>query len=80
MRRGQRLQVPFETAVKAENGGFLKPSIDKLKEYITNKEQEAGSLFGKVAEFDFGEDRKPSDKKFSVDDLITGIQKAARGK
>ncbi|MDR2021049.1 MAG: type I-E CRISPR-associated protein Cas7/Cse4/CasC, partial [Treponema sp.] len=37
VRRGQRLQVPFETAVKAENGGFLKPSIDKLKDYIEKK-------------------------------------------
>jgi CRISPR system Cascade subunit CasC len=80
VRRGQRLQVPFETAVKAENGGFLKPSIVELKTYIEKKEQDAGSLFGKVAEFDFGEDRKPSDKKFSIDDLIAGIQKAARVK
>jgi CRISPR system Cascade subunit CasC len=75
VRRGQRLQVPFETAVKAESGGFLKPSIDKLKEYVEKKEQDAGSLFGKVAEFDFGDGAK-----LSVDDLIAGIQKTVQVK
>jgi CRISPR system Cascade subunit CasC len=75
VRKGQRLQVPFETAVRAENGGFLKPSIDKLKEYVGKKEKLSGSLFGKIKEFDFGED-----ENFSVDHLIAGIQKAVQVK
>ncbi|MDR2178065.1 MAG: type I-E CRISPR-associated protein Cas7/Cse4/CasC [Treponema sp.] len=73
VRKGQRLQVPFETPVKAENGGFLKPSIAELKAYIAKKETDAGSLFCKIAEFNFGED-----ENLSVDKLIAGIQKAAR--
>jgi CRISPR system Cascade subunit CasC len=75
VRRGQRLQIPFETAVKAKDGGFLKPSIEELKNSISKKEANAGSLFGKIAEFDFGED-----KGFSIDELIAGIQKAAQVK
>ena len=68
VRRGQALQVPFETAVKAENGGFLQPSIVFLKEYLVKKEKLAGSLFGKVADFTHGED-----ESFSVDHLIEGL-------
>jgi CRISPR system Cascade subunit CasC len=76
VRRGQRLQVPFETAVKAKDGGFLAPSIIYLKEYIRDKEKDAGDeLFGKIAEFDFGEE-----KRISIPDLIIGIQKAVQAK
>ncbi|MDR2095923.1 MAG: type I-E CRISPR-associated protein Cas7/Cse4/CasC [Treponema sp.] len=75
VRRGQRLQVPFEKAVKPEDGGFLVPSIRDLKSYISDKEQMSGSLFKKIAEFDFGED-----VNFPIDDLIAGIQKAIQVK
>ncbi|MDR3139118.1 MAG: type I-E CRISPR-associated protein Cas7/Cse4/CasC [Treponema sp.] len=75
VRRGQRLQIPFETAVRARDGGFLKPSIEELKNFISKKEANAGSLFGKIAEFDFGEDGESS-----IDDLIAGIQKAVQVK
>ncbi|MDR0926055.1 MAG: type I-E CRISPR-associated protein Cas7/Cse4/CasC [Hungatella sp.] len=73
VRRGQRLQVPFETAIKQKDGGFLNPSIEFLKEYIGKKEKLSGSLFGKINEFDFGED-----DSFSIDHLIAGIQKAVQ--
>ncbi|MBP7901024.1 MAG: type I-E CRISPR-associated protein Cas7/Cse4/CasC, partial [Gammaproteobacteria bacterium] len=56
VRRGQRLQVPFETAIKAQNGGYLQPSIAALKDYLAKKEKLSGSLFGKVADFEWGED------------------------
>jgi CRISPR system Cascade subunit CasC len=75
VRGGQRLQIPFETAIKAKDGGFLKPSIEELKNAIGKKEKQAGSLFGKIAEFDFGEN-----EDFSIDDLIAGIQKAVQVK
>jgi CRISPR system Cascade subunit CasC len=61
--------------VKAKDGGFLQPSIDELKTYVAKKEKLSGSLVGKIKEFDFGED-----EKFSIDDLIAGIQKAAQVK
>ncbi|NTU67614.1 MAG: type I-E CRISPR-associated protein Cas7/Cse4/CasC [Chlorobiaceae bacterium] len=69
IRKGQRLQVPFETAVKAENGGFLQPSIVALGEYLRKKERLAGSLFGKEREFTFGED-----EAFSIDRLVEEIR------
>ena len=71
VRKGQRLQVPFETPVKAKNGGFLEPSKEKLCSYLSKKEKLSGSLFGKVDEFTFGED-----ENFNIDRLIESIQSA----
>ncbi|WP_010255770.1 type I-E CRISPR-associated protein Cas7/Cse4/CasC [Treponema primitia] len=75
VRKGQRLQVPFEAPVKNQGGGFLEPSIEYLKNYIGKQKKLAGSLFGNIAEFDFGDD-----ENFSIDHLVAGIQKAARVK
>lgn len=71
VRRGQRLQMPFETALKPKNGGFLDSSKEALCEYITKKEKLAGSLFGKIGEFTFGED-----ENFNINNLIASIQEA----
>lgn len=69
VRKGQRLQVPFETAVKAKEGGFLKPSIEALKDYLDKKEKMAGSLFGKLGCYDWGEN-----ENYSIDQLIADLQ------
>lgn len=69
VRKGQRLQVPFETAVKAEQGGYLQPSLEALKSYLDKKEKMTGSLFGKQACYDWGED-----ENYSVDHLIADLQ------
>ncbi|WP_137938214.1 type I-E CRISPR-associated protein Cas7/Cse4/CasC [Chitinivorax sp. B] len=69
VRRGQRLQVPFETAVRAEGGGYLQPSINELKTYLGKKEKLVGSLFGKQGDYEWGENAD-----FSIDDLITRLQ------
>lgn len=71
VRKGQRLQVPFETAVKPQNGGFLEPSKKAMCEYLGQKEKLAGSLFGKIKSFDFGEDAE-----FNIDNLVESIKKA----
>ena len=68
IRKGQRLQVPFETAVKAKDGGYLQQSITALTDYLTKKESLAGSLFGKQKDFTFGED-----SSFSIDNLIADL-------
>ena len=39
VRRGQRLQASFETAVKAQDGGFLEPSKKELKAWIAKQEK-----------------------------------------
>lgn len=69
VRKGQRLQVPFETGVRAEQGGYLQPSVDALKIYLDKKEKMTGSLFGKQAAYDWGED-----ENYSVDQLIADLQ------
>lgn len=72
VRKGQRLQVPFEKTVRANRAqasGFLQPSIEELKAYLDKKEKLSGSLFGKVASYDWGED-----ENFSIDDLVTALQ------
>lgn len=76
VRKGQRLQVPFETAVKAKDGGFLQPSKEALTNYLASKEKLFGSLFGKIEEYTWGEN-----EEFSVDNLISALkQHAADGR
>jgi len=72
VRKGQRLQVPFETAIKAKNGGYLQPSIEALNTYLTKKEKISGSLFGKLKDYTFGED-----ENYSIDDLIADLKSHA---
>ena len=70
VRKGQRLQLSFEEPVKASReSGFLKPSVETLKAQLDKKEKLSGSLFGKVARYDWGED-----ENFSIDDLIAALQ------
>ncbi len=65
VRRGQRMQAPFETAVKTHDGGFLEPSKRELKAWITRQEKLCGSLYGKLGSIEYGED-----EAFSIDRVI----------
>ena len=72
VRRGQRIQASFEEPVqKAQGGGFSKPSVEALKTWSDKHEKLWGSLYGKVAACDYGED-----DNFSIDDLIACLLKA----
>lgn len=57
VRKGQRIQIPFETPVSEcrKVGGFLKPSQEKLVGYLDKQAQLSGSLFGKQLELTYGE-------------------------
>ncbi len=68
VRKGQRIQVPFETAIKAKDGGFLAPSIEALTSHLDKFDKMAGSLSGKKAEFDWGKD-----ESFTLDNLIDNL-------
>ena len=70
------MQVPFETAVpyKKENGGFLEPSKKEMRDYLHKKEKLAGSLFGKIDSFEFGDN-----VDFNIDGLIKSIKTAIAG-
>mgnify|MGYP001065893473 CR=1 FL=1 len=72
VRKGQRLQVPFETAVKPMDGGYIQPSIDAMTSYLARQEKLHGSLFGKQAEYTYGQD-----ESFTIDDLIAGLRQYA---
>jgi CRISPR system Cascade subunit CasC len=72
VRKGQRLQVPFETAVKAKDGGFIQPSIEAMTAYLAKQEKLHGSLFGKQADYTYGQD-----DSFSIDDLIASLKQYA---
>jgi CRISPR system Cascade subunit CasC len=69
VRKGQRLQVPFETPVKPKEGGYIAPSIEFLTSYLDKKEKLSGSLFGKLGAYDWG-----NDESFSIDDLTLALQ------
>jgi CRISPR system Cascade subunit CasC len=70
VRKGQRLQVPFETPVKPREGGYLGGSVSALKSYLDKKEKLMGSLFGKLDGFDWGED-----EGFNIDALVESLQR-----
>lgn len=65
VRNGQRLQLSFDEPVKARGEGYAKPSIERLKTELDKKEKLAGSLFGKLGCYDWGERAD-----YSVDHLI----------
>ena len=74
VRKGQRLQVPFEAPVKAQGGGYLEPSKVALNDYLDSKEKMVGSLFGKQGDYRWGED-----EDFSLDDLSAALQSHVDG-
>lgn len=69
VRKGQRLQLSFDEPVKARGEGYAKPSIEQLKAGLDKKEKLAGSLFGKLGGYDWG-DRE----NYSIDNLVTDLQ------
>ncbi len=74
VRKGQRLQVPFETpVVKAKDGGFLESSIAALNTYLDDKEKMFGSLFGKINKdipYTIGKDGNVN----NIDDLVEKLK------
>jgi len=70
VRKGQRLQIPFEKPVGAEQGSYLKPSIKYLKNYLELKEKLSGeSLYGKLGDYEWGEN-----ENYDIDDLISSLK------
>lgn len=68
VRKGQRLQLSFDEPVKARGEGYTKPSIERLKAELDKKEKLAGSLFGRLGSYDWGER-----EDYSIDDLIADL-------
>jgi len=70
VREGQRIQAPFETPVKAEEGGYVNPSIKTLTNFLDSQEKLWGGMYGKKASFDYGESGDGG-----IDELISFIKK-----
>lgn len=69
VRKGQRLQASFEQPVKTRGEGFLNPSKDELKSWLTKKEKLSGSLFGKQGDYEWGDNLE-----YSIDSLMADLQ------
>lgn len=67
VRKGQRLQASFDEAVKAKNG-YSKESIKSLNDFINEKANQSGSLFGKIDDFSIGEGSNNN-----IDDIISKL-------
>ena len=57
IRTGQRLQVPYEKAIRPENGSILEPSIKALTAYLDRQKQLWGSLYGDQGMIEYGGDK-----------------------
>ena len=72
VRKGQRMQCAFEKPVRSKaQSGYLEPSTAAMKEELARHEKLSGSLYGKVAAFEFG-----AQSDLNIDQLIEGVQKA----
>lgn len=67
IRRGQRMQAPFDKAIRPKDG-CLGPSKDALNDFLHRQEQLSGSLFGKLEDYTFGENLA-----FSIDALSDAL-------
>ncbi|MDD2967383.1 MAG: type I-E CRISPR-associated protein Cas7/Cse4/CasC [Desulfovibrionaceae bacterium] len=67
VRKGQRLQAPFDKPVRAKEG-FLQPSIDALNAFIDRQKKLSGSLYGEQKDITFG-----LDLSLSIDDLAQSL-------
>ncbi len=69
VRKGQRLQASFERAVKAKGDGYLAGSQQELKAWLNKTEKLSGSLFGKLGDYEWGENLD-----YSIDNLIADLK------
>ena len=70
IRKGQGVQLSFETPVRRNSdGGYLQPSIDAVRNQLEKREKQYGSLFGKIADFEFG-----TENGLNIDALIEAIK------
>lgn len=72
VRKGQGLQASFETPVKPDrvDGGYLKPSIERLNEELDKMKKRSGSLYGEINDYSIGEGW---DDKINIDGLINAL-------
>jgi CRISPR system Cascade subunit CasC len=67
LRKGQRLQVPFEKAIRPENGSILEPSITALTTYFDKQKRLWGTMFGELGMIEYGGDK-------GIDDVVSFLK------
>lgn len=68
VRRGQRMQLSFDSPVRSCGKGWLAPSIEALNKALDRNEKLSGSLYGKIADVTFGDENS-----MSIDELCKKI-------
>ena len=71
VRRGQGLQLSWDKPVKSKGSGYVQPSIERLDEELEKYKSIYGSIFGGIADFEFG-----NDKAYSIDELCKDLVSA----
>jgi len=68
VRKGQRMQVSFDSPVKAKGEGYLAPSKEALDAALERNAARSGSLYGKLTDVTFG-----GQSEISIDDLAKAL-------
>lgn len=71
IREGQPMQLSFENPVRNKGEGYLKPSIEELKNQISTKQKQLGSLYSSKKELEWG-----IDPEYSIDNLISDLKES----
>ena len=71
VRRGQGMQLSFDTPVRSKGEGFLVPSIEEMEKQLNHNKKLMGSLWGEMNEFIYG-----IDEANSIDALCNVLRSA----
>ena len=70
VRKGQEIQLAFDSPVKSEGNGYLAPSIKMMEDNLTRNKKLMGEMFGEIGEYIFGDS-----SDHGIDGLIGFINK-----
>ena len=70
VRKGQEIQLAFDSPVKSEGNGYLAPSIKMMEDNLTRNKKLMGKIFGEIGEYIFGDS-----SDHGIDGLIGFINK-----
>lgn len=73
VRRGQPVQVSFDSPVVSKGKGYVEPSVEALNENIDHLKRLYGSCYGERMDRVFGKS-----EDYSIDELISDIQEVVR--
>lgn len=69
VRKGQEMQLSFDTPVKATGNGYIEQSIETMESSLMRNEKLMGSLFGKIGSFVYGDT-----EEHGIDQLVDKLE------